>query len=495
MLSISYGQRYFVCNNDLYSMENNSNKNDGLGYMGEEYQTQLLKCLIEDYLFFIKINPVLDQNKFTLPSLKRIIGIMKDLYSEHGCVPTYVDLKNWIRYNIKNDIAVKEMVALLYEAYNIKNFNINIVESSAIDFFKQQNLAYVLKKAEEMLKKGNVHYDIIEKMLQEALELQNVEDTSFRLFDNIDDDLKEDYRKTIPTGAVLLDKALSGGLARGELGVIIAPLSVGKTSSVTGFAANAALYKCKDNNFKGYKVFHCFFEDVPVNIRRKYYGFVTGFDASILSRPEIKSEVKKILSEKKDVQQLLKENIVLERMESGERSATDIDNEIKRQIALGFKPDLVIIDYFECLKPEPDTKFADTEWSREGITMRKLESMANKYNIAIWVPIQGRKDSIGAEYVGVAQGGGSVKKTQIGHVIITFAQTDEQKIAGTMNIFIGKFRGGKIIRNKFLGVKFNNGTCKFDFSGMEDANEETDTDFTNISNSVSDLVKNIEKNG
>lgn len=474
-------------------MENNSNKHDGLGYMGEEYQTQLLKCLIEDYLFFIRISPVLDQNKFSLPSLKRIIGIMKDLYSENGCVPTYADLKNWIRYNIKNDIVVKEMVAILYEAYRVKDFNINIVENSAIDFFKQQNLSYVLKKAEEMLKKGDVHYNIIEKMLQDAIELPNAEDTSFRLFDKLEDDLREDYRKAIPTGAVMLDKALSGGLARGELGIIIAPLGVGKTSSVTGFAANAALCKRKDNNFKGYKVFHCFFEDMPVNIRRKYYGFVTGFDASILSNSEIKEEVKKILSEKNDVRQLLKENIVLERMESGEKSATDIENEIKRQIALGFKPDLVVIDYFECLKPEPNVSFADTEWSREGVTMRKLESIANKYNIAIWVPIQGRKDSIGAEYVGVAQGGGSVKKTQIGHVVITFAQTDEQKIAGIMNIFIGKFRGGKIVRNKFLGVKFNNGTCKFDFSEMEGA--ENDTDFKNISNSVSELVKNIEKNG
>lgn len=474
-------------------MENNSSKDGGLGYMGEEYQIQLLKCLIEDYLFFTKINPVLDQNKFTLPALKRIIGAMKDLYSENGCAPTYADLKNWIRYNIKNDITVKEMIALLYEAYRIKDFNINIVENSAMDFFKQQNLSYVLKKAEEMIKKGDVHYSLIEKMLQDALEINGTTDTTFRLFDNIDSDLSENYRKTIPTGAVLLDKALCGGLARGELGVIIAPLGVGKTSSVTGFAANAALCKCKDNNFKGYKVFHCFFEDMPVNIRRKYYGFVTGIDASFLSEPELKSEVKRILNEKSDMQQLLKENVVLERMESGEKSATDIENEIKRQIALGFKPDLVIIDYFECLRPEPNTNFADTEWSREGITMRKLESIANKYNVALWVPIQGTKDSIGAEYVGVAQGGGSIKKTQTGHIVITFAQTDEQKIAGTMNIFIGKFRGGKILRNKFLGVKFNNGTCKFDFPEIEDT--KNDTDFKNLSNSISELVKNIEKNG
>lgn len=94
-----------------------------------------------------------------------------------------------------------------------------------------------------------------------------------KLFQNIENDFSEDYRITIPTGADKLDDALYGGLAKGQLGVIIAPMGTGKTSATTGFAANAALHKCKENNYKGWKVLHVFFEDEDVDIRRKYYGF------------------------------------------------------------------------------------------------------------------------------------------------------------------------------------------------------------------------------
>lgn len=74
---------------------------------------------------------------------------------------------------------------------------------------------------------------------------------------------------------------------------------------------------------------------------------------------------------------------------------------------------MVIVDYFECVKLEAGTTAGDNEWSREGITMRKFESMANELDIALWVPIQGTKDSLGAELVTMSQGGGSVKKFRL----------------------------------------------------------------------------------
>ena len=469
-----------------------SNKEIGLGYLGEEYQTQLVKCLIEDYTFFAKLNPVLDQNKFTASSLRRIVGKMKDIYSANGHVPTYSDIKNYIKYSERDNITVQEMIAVIDKIMSMDNFDMLIVEDIAMDFFKQQNLSMVLMTATDMVKKGNIKYNVIEKMLQDALEINNLEDTSFRLFENINDDLSENNRKTIPTGASALDNTLGGGLAKGELGIIIAPLGVGKTSATTGFAANAAICKNSDNNYSGYKVLHLFFEDMETSIRRKYYGFVTDIDASTLSWPENRQIALDILSKDTDINRMLKNNIVLNRWESGEKSASDVESEIKKQMACGFKPDLVIVDYFECLKPEPRTEHTESEWSREGVTMRKLERIAHKYDVALWVPIQGTKDSIGAEYVGVMHGGGSVKKTQIGHIVITFAQTDEQKVAGLMNLFIGKFRGGKINRNKFFGVHFNNGTCKFDFTNeVEDALGD---EFENNSIRTAVSVRNSQRN-
>ena len=134
---------------------------------------------------------------------------------------------------------------------------------------------------------------------------------------------------------------------------------------------------------------------------------------------------------------------------------------------------MVIVDYFECLKPEKNVDGnSDTEWTREGITMRKLESIAKEFDIALWVPVQSTKDAINQEFVGLQHAGGSVKKTQIGHLIIQLAQTLQQKEEGRMSVFIGKLRAVKIGRTSFPNVKFNNGTCKFDMSDLDSIDNE-----------------------
>lgn len=107
---------------------------------------------------------------------------------------------------------------------------------------------------------------------------------------------------------------------------------------------------------------------------------------------------------------MIKENVICMHPNSGEMSASELKNKLKQLIARGFKPDLVIVDYFECLKLERPETSADKEWTREGITMRKLESIAHEFDVALWVPVQGTKDSLGVEYVGLQQAGGSVKK-------------------------------------------------------------------------------------
>lgn len=258
------------------------------------------------------------------------------------------------------------------------------------------------------------------------------------------------------------------------------------TSATTGFAANAATYKCEENNYKGFKVLHYFFEDEEVSIRRKYYGFVTDIDAIDLHLPDIKPLALERLNADTDVKQMLKENIIGERLQTGEVRASEIKNKIRQHIARGFKPDLIILDYFECLKFEK-SEAGDSEWSKEGVTMRKLEAMANEFNVALWVPVQGTRDSIGAEIVGLMQAGGSVKKTQIAHVVITFAQPDEMKTQGRMNLYLGKFRSGRIDRNKFTNIRFNNGTCKFDMSDMD---EGDDVPFEGrMSNTSNDIAK------
>lgn len=445
-----------------------------LGYLGEDFQIELVKTFIEDQQFFISIESIIDQNMFTDENLRRIVGFMKDRYSQTESVATYKVLDTYIRSKISDTIGVERCLSMLDKIKNIETRGLDVIESYSEKFFKQQNLTKAINQAQEIIKEGDSNkYNEIEDIIKHALEVNNKRDLGYHIFDNMDDALKEDYRCTIPTGADKLDDALYGGLGKGELGIIIAPSSVGKTSTTTGFAATAAVTKTEDNNEQGYKVLHVHFEDEDVNIKRKYYAFLTGIDACDLSKPEIRPTVVDMIN-KHEWKQMIQKNVVAMHPNSGEFSPSDLKAKIKQLIASGFKPDLIIVDYFECLKLERGSSIEDKEYTREGITMRKLEAIAHEFNVALWCPVQGTKDSFNQQIVGMSQAGGSVKKVQIGHVIISLARTEQMRIEDKINIFINKFRPGRIKKNQFLGVTFNNGTTKFDFSTETDIDDTLD---------------------
>lgn len=467
-----------------------------LGYLGEEFQIKLVKCFFEDRKFFISLEHIIDQNMFTNEYLRRIVGFLKDRYNQKEIVCTYSEMDILIRQNVTDAISVSYMLELLKKIQDIDLGGMDLIEGESERFFKQQNLTKAINKATEIIKRGNSQeYYVIEDMIKKALECNTKEEFGWRLFDNIENDLREDYRETIPTGTKELDDALYGGLGRGELGIIVAPSGVGKTSICTGFAMSAAMTKNESNNFQGYKVLHFYFEDSDESIRRKYYGYLLDIDAMRLSDPDVRPLAIEKLNELKEGKSAIRDNIMGERLSSGEVTASQIKRKIDSYIARGFNPDLVILDYFECLEAEKDRGLnSESEWTKEGITMRKLESICNEKKIALWVPVQGTKGSLGAEFVGLMHAGGSVSKIQIGHVVITLARTDEQKSQGRINVYIQKLRAVAIREDKFLNVKFNNGTCKFDMSDRGD-DEAIESAIQSTQNKVAVEVRNKNRSG
>jgi hypothetical protein len=93
--------------------------------------------------------------------------------------------------------------------------------------------------------------------------------------------------------------------------------------------------------------------------------------------------------------------------------------------------------------------------------------MTGEFEMAIWTATQGNRESISSEVVTGDQMGGSIKKAQIAHVILSIGKTLEQKEHNLATLTLLKSRIGKD------GVVFQN--CKFNNEFLEIDTESQNT--------------------
>ena len=427
-----------------------------IGFLGEDFQYKLVHEFIEDKEFFKDLCDIIDQNLFTDPNLKTLVGVMREYYKKEGVPANYDVLKIALSNKSHNETEKEYYLAIVDKIHEISSEGAGFIRELAEKFFKQQNMIRVANEIIKIAGKGDIeNYDKCVDLLNKAL-IQGVhENLGYSVFDNEEETLSEDYRVAIPTGIGKIDETLEGGLGKGELGVIVGSSSFGKTSLTTAMASHAATYRCPQNNNDGYKVLQIVFEDRVKQIQRKHFGRITKIEAKDLSKPGIVDEVRAQLAKYKD-RETLRDNLRIIRLPSGEKTAEDIKRLIVKLRNSGFNPDLVIVDYFECLLCKGDS--SDDKWEKEGKTMRKFEAMAGELNIGIWIPVQGTKDSLNAEVVTMDKAGGSFKKIQIAHIVMSIARTVEDIERSLATIAILKNRAGKAGK-VFNNVEFNNGTC------------------------------------
>ncbi len=223
----------------------------------------------------------------------------------------------------------------------------------------------------------------------------------------------------------------------------------------------------------GYNVLQIFFEDNPKIIQRKHFTMWTGIEPDNLVNHK-----EEVMSKITEIKETMQNRLVLKKLASDTMTMSQIKNQVRKMIADGIKIDMVLLDYIDCVLPESSSK---DEWKAEGSVMRGFEAMCHELNLAGWTATQGNRSSISAEVVTTDQMGGSIKKAQVGHVIISVAKTLQQKEMGLATIAITKSRLGQdgVV---FENCKFNNELLEIDtessvtFLGFEEQQEERKRD-------------------
>jgi replicative DNA helicase len=433
-------------------------------YLGPEFQQRLMWQLLVEPEFAEKIIPNLAVEYFDDPNLKRLFIIILEYFKEYEKVP---NLQNQSihqainKYKIPNNKIEEESLFSVIKRVQLWNERVlnkemlhdgDAVRKSTNDFIKQQEWRKFAEFIIEKTKSGEIKRkytlgEIDEKLLKIS-HIGDEEDYGTEVTDNIDKALRKEFRQTIPTGVDVIDVLTGGGLGKGEIGVILTPSGVGKTTLLTKIGNNA--YELGKN------VLQIIFEDTTEQIQRKHYAIWSGVPLSKMDEEEENKKALKIVHEK--AESLKGKGVLLIKRFSQENTTMmDIRNwMVRHQKKYGIKFDMIIIDYLDCLeshKKTPDRTEAEL------VIIKSFEQLSSDFDIPGWTAIQTNRSGFDSEFVEAYQTGGSIKRVQKAHFFMSVAKTKDQKEAQLANIRIIKARFAQDGQT-FENCIFNNDTMQ-----------------------------------
>ena len=421
-------------------------------YLGNTFQLQLLNQIIVDKDFSHSIIDVIENSYFENKYFKIIIQMVREYYVKYDHTPSFETLEQITKSELQQEIASKIVLDTIKKIKDAPIDGVGFVQEKALKFCKQQELQKVMGKAQKIIDGGEFeNYDTLEELVKSALQVGAKDTSMLDVFSNLDQVLEDDYRHPVPMGIPGIDRLLKGGLAKGEIGVILAPTGVGKSTILTKMANHAFNL--------GFNVLQIFFEDNPKVIQRKHFTLWTKIHPDDLSEKR-----EEVMSKVREIEESMPNKLIMKKLPSDTMTMLQIKNQIRKMVSDGIRVDMIVLDYIDCVVPD---KNLGDEWKSEGSVMRAFEAMCHEMNIVGWTATQGNRSSISSEVVTTDQMGGSIKKAQVGHVIISVAKTLQQKEMKLATIAITKSRIGDD------GVIFEN--CKFDNAMIEIDTESTTT--------------------
>ena len=473
-------------------------------YLGPEFQQRLMWQLLVEPEFAEKTISNLAIEYFDDPNLKRLFIIILEYYKENGKVPNLQNqsiLQAINKYKTPNNIIEEESLFAAIKRIELWNERIinkqlfydgDIVQKQTREFIKQQEYRkigeYILTKTKNGEIRSKFFNDDIQEKIQKVSHIGDEEDYGTDVFDNIDHALRKEFRQTIATGVDVIDALTDGGLGKGEIGVILTPSGVGKTTLLTKIANTA--YEGEKN------VAQIVFEDTIEQIQRKHFTIWSKVPLSKIDDEEQNVIVNRIAHEKA-TKMKGKGNLVIKKFSQENTTMMDIRKwMIGYEKKYGIKFDILVLDYLDCLeshKKSPDRNEAEL------VIIKSFEALASDFNIPAWTAIQTNRSGFNAEYVEAYQTGGSIKRVQKAHFFMSVAKTPDQKEANLASIRIIKARFAPDGQT-FTDCIFNNDTMQiviedkryplqakgFKHHDTEDINK-LDKTITEIQNKSSDI--------
>jgi len=399
-----------------------SAEKDNFGFFGKAFQENLCQLILLDRPFADQIREVLSIEFLELKYLQVFTQKIFEYKEKYKVHPTYDIMTTLLRAGLEdqNETIQKQVRDYFSRIQNKEPEGSQFVKETSLDFCKKQKLKEAMLKSVKLLQ--NSSFDEISKTINDALKLGSSTDFGYDYLVDFEKRFQIKSRNPVTTGWGEIDALCKGGLGSGELGVVIAPTGAGKSMVLVHLGTEALkLGKC---------VVHYTLELADSVVASRYDSCLTGI------------EIRDLYSFKEQIfesVQNLQGKLIVKEYPTKSASTNTIKLHLEKLRMREIKPDMIIVDYGDLLKPISNQR----EKRQELETIyEELRGIAQENNCPVWTASQTNRSGLNAEVITMESISEAFNKCFVADFICSVSRTIEDKASNGGRIFVAKNRNG-----------------------------------------------------
>lgn len=390
---------------------------------GISFQSKLVRVLFDDSDFTcttgIHLNPGAFEKKMHQWFAKKIVGYAK----KHG----HGISKDALEIELKRDIKLgklqkehRDAAEALIDRLDKPVKERSYIKEEMFKFIKHQAIrTAIINCAGPGGHLERFDYEAIDEELAKALEVQESLNGGLGTFYVRDVKERTTKRKKyvkdgIATGTKLDDFLKPGGVARKNLACVVAPSGKGKSHNLVHIGRSAII----ESNAK---VLH-------ITLEMSEEAILDRYDAAFSDIPVQRLEEKPV-SVKRIIKKLGKqygEFLVVKEFPDATLTVPALRAYIRQLERAAFYPDVVIVDYADCMVPTFRAREKDS-YEEMGQIYSELRKLAFETNTVVWTASQTNRNALNKEFFDWNDIADSAQKVMKSDLVVCFQQTREEK--------------------------------------------------------------------
>lgn len=438
---------------------------DQLSTYGFSFQVKVLSSMFGDRTFLQQIADIIRPEYFESDANRWILDTIVEHFRQYKSLPTKDVFKVKLS-ELPDDVLQVSIVEQLKEVFKyVESDDLNFVKEEILKFCKNQEIRNAIMSSVDLLKRGD--YDSIKSTIDSAMKAGADTNVGHEYKSQVIMRYTESSRHTIETGWDVVDDLMDGGLAPGELGIVMAPAGIGKSWCLINIGANAIK--------AGKRVLHYTLELNESYVGQRYDSVITGIAAQ-----NLKNHVDTIESKLNSIEG----DLIIKHYPTKSVGIMGIKAHIEKTIMNGKTPDLIIVDYADLLKVNSKERHEALEELYE-----ELRGMGGEYNVPVWSATQANRSAAEEDVIEADKVASSYGKIMVSDFIMSLSRKTADKLSGTGRVHIVKNRFGPD------GITFpsNINTSNGQFQLFEPDSQQGKQTSTNMKKGETLIRKNLQQ--